>query len=79
VVGPIIPPSIPMIVYAVLAEQSVGEMFLAGIVPGVVIGLCLMVAVAILARRRDFGSSPRKSANEVLRTGSVRWWRCQHQ
>ncbi|ETA51169.1 TRAP transporter large permease [Ponticoccus alexandrii] len=69
VVGPIIPPSIPMIVYAVLAEQSVGEMFLAGIVPGIVIGLCLMVAVAILARRRGFESSPRKSASEVLRTG----------
>ncbi|MFV0334560.1 MAG: TRAP transporter large permease [Tropicimonas sp.] len=69
VVGPIIPPSIPMIVYAVLAEQSVGEMFLAGIVPGIVIGLCLMAAVGILARARNFESSPRVAAREVLRTG----------
>ena len=65
VVGPIIPPSIPIIVYAVLAEQSVGAMFLAGILPGVVIGLCLMAAVALLARRRDFESSPRQPVTAV--------------
>ena len=70
VVGPIIPPSIPIIVYAVLAEQSVGAMFLAGILPGLVIGLSLMVAVAILARRRGFPRSPRASAREVARTGA---------
>ena len=70
VVGPIIPPSIPIIVYAVLAEQSVGAMFLAGILPGLVIGLCLMVAVAILARRRNFEKSPRATLPEVIRTGA---------
>ena len=70
VVGPIIPPSIPIIVYAVLAEQSIGAMFLAGILPGLVIGLSLMVAVAILARRRGFPRSPRASARQVARTGA---------
>ena len=70
VVGPIIPPSIPIIVYAVLAEQSVGAMFLAGILPGLVIGLCLMVAVAILAARRGFPRSPRASLGEIARTGA---------
>lgn len=70
VVGPIIPPSIPIIVYAVLAEQSVGAMFLAGIVPGILIGLCLMAAVAILARRRNFESSPRVGLREIGRTGA---------
>lgn len=70
VVGPIIPPSIPIIVYAVLAEQSVGEMFLAGIVPGILIGLCLMTAVAIIARRRDFESSARVPLAGVIRTGA---------
>ncbi|MEO1104085.1 MAG: TRAP transporter large permease [Pseudomonadota bacterium] len=69
VVGPIIPPSIPIIVYAVLSEQSVGAMFLAGIVPGIVIGACLMVAVAILARRRGFEKSPRASGRDVARKG----------
>ncbi|MGR3480456.1 TRAP transporter large permease [Salipiger marinus] len=70
VVGPIIPPSIPIIVYAVLAEQSVGAMFLAGILPGVVIGLCLMAAVALLARRRDFESSPRQPVTAMARAGA---------
>jgi len=70
VVGPIIPPSIPIIVYAVLAEQSVGEMFLAGIVPGILIGLCLMTAVAIIARRRNFESSARVPLAGVVRTGA---------
>ena len=70
VVGPIIPPSIPIIVYAVLAEQSVGAMFLAGIVPGILIGLCLMTAVAIIARRRDFESSARVPMGDVVRTGA---------
>lgn len=70
VVGPIIPPSIPIIVYAVLAEQSVGEMFLAGIVPGILIGLCLMTAVAIIARRRDFESSARVPLAGMVRTGA---------
>jgi tripartite ATP-independent transporter DctM subunit len=59
VVGPIVPPSIPIIVYAVLAEQSVGAMFLAGILPGLTIGACLMIAVAALARRRGFAREAR--------------------
>lgn len=69
VVGPIIPPSIPIIVYAVLAEQSVGTMFLAGIVPGLIIGMCLMIAVAILARRCSFESSPRQPFWAIVKTG----------
>lgn len=70
VVGPIIPPSIPIIVYAVLAEQSVGAMFLAGIIPGAMIGLCLMIAVAIIAQRRSFESSARVPLTDVARTGA---------
>lgn len=54
VIGPIIPPSIPMIVYAVLAQQSVGEMFLAGVVPGLLVALCLMMSVYIIALRRGY-------------------------
>jgi C4-dicarboxylate transporter DctM subunit len=46
--GPIIPPSIPMIIYGVSAEQSIGALFLAGIIPGLLIGLALM-AVAYLS------------------------------
>jgi tripartite ATP-independent transporter DctM subunit len=54
VMGPIIPPSIPMVVYGILVEVSVGRLFVAGIVPGLLIGVLLMVVLYIVARRRDF-------------------------
>ena len=54
--GPIIPPSIPMIIYGVSAEQSIGALFLAGIIPGLLIGLSLM-AVAYFSN-----SQPQRSA-----------------
>jgi C4-dicarboxylate transporter DctM subunit len=45
--GPIIPPSLLMIIYAAIAEQSVGQMFLGGIIPGILIGLGLMVVAHV--------------------------------
>lgn len=54
VIGPIIPPSIPMVLYALVSDTSIGYLFLAGIVPGLLMGLCLMVIVAVVARRRNF-------------------------
>ena len=54
VIGPIIPPSIPMIYYALVSDASIGYLFLGGVVPGVLMGVALMVMVAIAARRRSF-------------------------
>ncbi len=53
-IGPIIPPSIPMVMYGMVAGQSIGFLFLGGIVPGVLVGLSLMLMNAYLARRRNF-------------------------
>ena len=50
-IGVIIPPSIPMIIFAFIANISVGKLFLAGILPGILIGLSLMILVIILSRR----------------------------
>ena len=52
--GAIIPPSIPMIVYGLVANVSVGSLFIAGILPGVFIGISLMVTVIIIARVKKF-------------------------
>jgi C4-dicarboxylate transporter DctM subunit len=53
--GPIIPPSAGMIVYAILAEQvSVGAMFIAGILPGIFMGLAMMVLVSYIAHKRKY-------------------------
>ncbi|MEM8569675.1 MAG: TRAP transporter large permease [Pseudomonadota bacterium] len=70
VIGPIIPPSIPIIVYAVLAQQSVGKMFLAGIVPGLLVALCLMITVYILALRRGYPAGQWQGFRAVLRAGA---------
>jgi tripartite ATP-independent transporter DctM subunit len=54
VIGPIIPPSIPMVIYALVADTSVGYLFLGGIVPGLMLGFALMVLVAFVSEKRDF-------------------------
>ena len=54
VMGPIIPPSIPMVIYAILVEASVGRMFVGGIIPGILMGLLLMGMVWIISMRRGY-------------------------
>jgi C4-dicarboxylate transporter DctM subunit len=53
-IGPIIPPSIPLVLYALVSDTSVGYLFLGGIVPGLVMGAVLIAMNAYLARRYDF-------------------------
>lgn len=54
VIGPIIPPSIPVILYALVSDVSIGYLFLGGVVPGLLMGLAQMGIVSVIARRRDF-------------------------
>ena len=53
-IGPIIPPSIPMVLYSVISDTSIGYLFLAGIVPGLIMGLVLMIMNTIIAHKRNF-------------------------
>jgi tripartite ATP-independent transporter DctM subunit len=53
-IGPIIPPSIPMLLYALVANASVGALFLGGVVPGFMMAAALMAAIAVIARRRGY-------------------------
>ncbi len=53
-IGPVIPPSIPMVMYALVSDTSVGYLFLGGIIPGLLMGLVLMVMVAHTAKKRNF-------------------------
>jgi len=57
-IGPIIPPSLPMIVYGVTAETSIGALFLAGVVPGLAMALALMAMVRHLAIRKNLPRHP---------------------
>lgn len=53
-IGPVIPPSIPFIVYGVLGEVSIASLFLAGIIPGILLGLSMMGVVWYYARKRNY-------------------------
>ncbi len=65
IIGPIIPPSVQMILYAMIAEQSVGRLFVGGFIPGVIMGLCLMIMVYIYAVKRNY---PREAKRASLST-----------
>ena len=54
-IGPIIPPSLPMVIYGVVAGTSIGQLFVAGFIPGLLMAVALMIMIAIMARTRGFG------------------------
>jgi tripartite ATP-independent transporter DctM subunit len=54
VIGPIIPPSIPLVLYALVSDTSIGFLFLAGVIPGVLLGAVQMALIAATAKRRRF-------------------------
>jgi tripartite ATP-independent transporter DctM subunit len=66
-IGPIIPPSIIMVVYASIANVSVGRMFLGGVVPGILMGFFLMAMTAAMARRLNLPAGSRTSLGHVAR------------
>ncbi len=53
-IGPIIPPSIPMVLYALVSDVSIGALFLAGVIPGFLMGFMLMVMNFVIAHKRNF-------------------------
>ena len=72
--GILIPPSIVMVVYAAATETSVGKLFMAGVIPGIVLGLMLMVAIYFRARALDIPRQPKASLREVLDAGRKSIW-----
>jgi C4-dicarboxylate transporter DctM subunit len=72
--GILIPPSIVMVVYGAATETSVGKLFMAGVVPGIVLGLMLMVAIFVRARMIDLPRQPRASLRDVLISGRDSLW-----
>ncbi|USG67366.1 TRAP transporter large permease subunit [Brevibacillus ruminantium] len=66
IIAPIIPPSIPMIIFGVTSGVSITKLFMAGIVPGLMIGIGLMVTWKLVVRKGQFDVYPRKSRREIL-------------
>lgn len=65
IIGPIIPPSIPMVLYALISDASIGYLFLGGAVPGVMLGIVFMIMNSIIARRRDYPVEPPIPMREI--------------
>ena len=72
--GILIPPSIVMVVYGATTETSVGKLFMAGVIPGILLGLLLMVAIYWRARVLDLPRQPRASMSEVMTAGRQSLW-----
>ncbi|HEY3460448.1 MAG TPA: TRAP transporter large permease subunit [Casimicrobiaceae bacterium] len=72
--GILIPPSIVMVVYAAATSTSVGKLFIAGIIPGIVLGLMLMAAIYVRARILDLPREPRATLREALAAGRESLW-----
>ena len=71
-IGVIIPPSIPMVLYAFVSGVSLGDLFMAGIIPGILVGCSLMVCAFVIAWRRGYPTEARLGTREVLRA----FWEC---
>ena len=72
--GPIIPPSIPMVVYAQIASQSVVKLFMAGVIPGLMLAAGFMVICTLVARARNYARAEAASLRAQVRaTGRAGW------
>lgn len=65
-IGPIIPPSVPMVIYGALAGASIGDLFLAGVVPGIIMGLVLMMTVYVYACKGKCPKEAPASRTELI-------------
>jgi len=66
VIGPVIPPSIPMVLYGALANVSVGRLFMGGIIPGILVGISLMILVYMMSVKHNYPRDKRISFKEFL-------------
>lgn len=75
-VTPVIPPGINLIVYGIIASVSVTRMFIAGYIPGILMSIALMIAVHIIAKKRDYAPTREKRASfgEILKQGLDSIW-----
>ena len=67
VIGPIFPPSIPLVIYGVIAGASIGNLFLAGMVPGIILALALCIYVCYIANKRNYPSGRKYAGMEFIR------------
>ena len=73
-IGPVIPPSIPFVLYGAITSVSVSRLFLAGAVPGLFMGLAMMLAIWLMAGPRQLPKDPRANMNEIVVSFKAAFW-----
>jgi C4-dicarboxylate transporter, DctM subunit len=69
-IGPVIPPSVPLVLFGSMTSTSIGALFLGGVVPGLLMGFAMMAAIAIIAKRRNYPREKKATFKEAF--GSLR-------
>jgi len=72
--GILIPPSLVMVVYGAITESSIGRLFIAGILPGIILTVVMMITVAVIARNQDMPRQERASFKTVVKTFREALW-----
>jgi tripartite ATP-independent transporter DctM subunit len=73
-IGPVIPPSIPFVLYGAITSVSVAKLFLAGFIPGVLMGVAMMIAIAAMARPRKLPRSAKADRRELAISTREAFW-----
>ena len=73
-IGPIIPPSLPMIILGSLATISIGDLFIAGIIPGILLTLSLMVITYIISKKNNYPKGERHQFNDIVKSFFGAFW-----
>nr|WP_181347220.1 TRAP transporter large permease [Thalassobacillus sp. CUG 92003] len=73
-IGPIIPPSLPMIIVGTLATVSIGDLFLAGTIPGLMLGVGLMIVTYVISRKRKYPKGERQSLKVIGKSFFGAFW-----
>ncbi len=74
IIGPLVPPSISMIIYGVIANQSIAKLFLAGFVPGVITTIALMVMNYYICKKRGYGKAKKATFKEQVKAFKESFW-----
>ncbi len=74
IIGPLVPPSIPLVIYGIVSDQSIAKLFLAGFVPGVLTAACLMVMAYILAKKRGYQRAPKATLKQRWKAFKESFW-----
>ncbi|MDR2392441.1 MAG: TRAP transporter large permease [Planctomycetota bacterium] len=66
IIGPIIPPSSPMVLFGIAGSVSIGSLFMGGITAGILVGLVMMITVYVIARRRNYPKNPPANFSQII-------------